>query len=327
MVRFIDYLFSRIPHLEIMARIIYWRYEWFHSFSQRVKSQKNRHAKPSSTYDQGGNTASLLDVENELRKHGVTTGDILVVHSSMQSLACTGASTGEVIDMLLRVIGESGTLVMPAIPKYKEAAVVASGVARITADLTDEVWTYDVQKTVPWTGALPYKLMKTPGARRGRHPLNTIVAKGFHVNEMFALELNSSHSTPCGPESAWAFCAKHNAKIVALGCDLAHSLTMIHVAEDCHEQDWPVAGWYRERTFLVKDEEVKTKVIVRERHPKWAMHYCERKLDFDLRRNNISKASKIGNITVTSVDSAPLLKFLEDKRSKAYPYYLCWMQK
>ena len=34
--------------------------------------------------------------------------------------------------------------------------------------------------------------------------------------------------------------AKHGAKIVAMGADLAHSLTMIHLAEDLKGNDWPV---------------------------------------------------------------------------------------
>jgi len=324
MIKLANYIFSRIPQVEIGVRISYWKSELIHKYMQKFKRTKVKGVDSSKESAEGSCNVevSLCDIEKELIKHGVNKGDILIVHSSMQKLSCTGAKPSEVIDMLLRIVGDDGTLVMPAIPKYKEAASLASGIDRISVDLSEEIWTYDVKKTPPWTGAIPYKLMKTEGARRGRHPLNTVVAKGRHVDEMFARELKTPQSLPCGPDSPWAYCAKHNAKIVALGVDLAHSLTMIHVAEDCYESEWPVNNWYRNRKFLVVDKGEEQTVEVRERHPKWAMHYSERKLDHDLAKNKISFKSTVGNIAITSVGSEALLTFLNCRKSKGYPYYL-----
>ena len=323
-----SYVFSRIPHLEIGVRVAYWRSERIHKYLQKFKqspsSSKNRVL--SGDVSQRKSVITLGDLEKEIRSHSIKEGDILIVHSSMQRLSCTGASPSEIIKLLLRIVGDTGTLVMPAIPKYKEAEVVASGIARVTADVSSEVWTYDVKKTPPWTGILPLKLMNTEGARRGRHPLNTVVAKGYHVNEMFGKELQTPMSTPCGPDSPWAYCAEHNAKVLALGVDLAHSLTMIHVAEDCYESTWPIKNWYRHRSFQVIDDDKQETVVVRERHPKWAMHYCERKLDYDLERNNVSRKTMIGDIDITSVDSKNLLNYLNGKKRTGYPYYLSWIQ-
>lgn len=316
MIKFIHYLFARAPYIEIIIRLAYWRFTWVHSILTKFNKlyQHDITARQSLTPN-----VSLSQLEIELREHGIGVGDILIVHSSMKSLSKTGATPSQIIEMLVNLLGNTGTLVMPAIPKYAEAI---TGIARIDSDLSSDIWTYDVQKTPPWTGAIPYKLMKTVGARRSRHPLNTVVAIGCHVDDMFSRELSRENSTPCGLDSSWAYCAQKNAKIVALGVDLAHSLTMIHVAVDSYEESWPIPGWYRNRQFNIKDNGTEKIVTVRERHPKWAMYYAERKLDRDLKNNGIAKSTKIGSISVISLESGSLLDFLNARKSTGYPYYL-----
>lgn len=310
--RIVNWAFSRVPALEVIVRIAYWRSQFVHQLLAKVK-RKEKPAAPAKTME----PVALASLEEELRRHGVVEGDILIVHSSMQSLSCTGEDPAAIIAMLRRLVGETGTLVMPAIPRYREAV---EGVERITTPMDDVIWTYDVQRTPPWTGAIPYKLMKTPGARRGASPLNTVVAIGPHTDEMLAQENTVDWATPCGPTSAWAYCAQKNAKIIALGVDLVHSLTMIHVAEDCHEQHWPIAGWYRNRQFRVKNAGVESLIKVRERHPKWAMHYAERRFSRDLLQHRIAKSSSLGQLHITSVESSALLSFLDARKQSGYPY-------
>lgn len=317
MLKFVYYFFARFPYLEVIARVLYWKSAWMHSLLSALFKRKKSVAKKGTFSSSPGVSLELL--EKELTDHGIGLGDILIVHSSMRSLVCTGSTPSQIIGMLIRVVGPTGTLVMPAIPKYDENV---TGLDRINADLSDLVLLYDVQKTPPWTGILPHTLMKIPKSRRGKHPLNTVVAYGAHVDDIFCGELLENYSTPCGPNSAWAYCAGKNAKIIALGVDLAHSLTMIHVAEDSYENDWPIPGWYRYRKFIVRDNGFEEVVNVRERHPKWAMFYAERKLDYDLSRNNISKKSYVGPIAVTSLESARLLEFLNKRKTSGYPFYL-----
>ena len=262
---------------------------------------------------------SLESVFNELRIHGVLPGDIIILHTSMKSLSCTRSSPNDLIEMFISLVGPSGTVVMPSIPHYKESV---KGINRITKNISNQVWTYDVQKTPPWTGILPHTLSRLNGAKRGRYPLNTIVAFGAHRDELFSNELKKPFSTPCGPDSAWACCANKNAKILALGVDLVHNLTMIHVAEDCYEEDWPIPNWYRKRSFLIRDNDFESIVHVRERKPKWSIHYAERKLDHDLNKYKLLMRSKIGPITITSIESARLISFLNSKKHQGYPYYM-----
>jgi aminoglycoside 3-N-acetyltransferase len=97
---------------------------------------------------------------------------------------------------------------------------------------------------------------------------------------------------------------------------------MIHVAEDCYVDTWPIAGWYRDRMFRVVDKTGERNITVRERHPKWAMHYAERTLARDLLRFGIQKCISISGIDVSVVDARNLLDFLNSRKASGYPYYM-----
>lgn len=164
--------------------------------------------------------------------------------------------------------------------------------------------------------------MKLPESRRSLHPLNTITAYGSAVKEIFANESIHNLDLPCGLNSTWAALAKLNSKIIMLGDDMAHSLTMIHVAEDCFEDSWPISDWYRYRNFTIVDQGIEYYVKVRERQPRWGMLYAERKLSFDLCSNGIAKSLRVGTLEVTVLESEALLDFLNSKKASGYPYYL-----
>jgi aminoglycoside 3-N-acetyltransferase len=167
--------------------------------------------------------------------------------------------------------------------------------------------------------------MKMPGARRSIHPLNSITACGAMVDRIFAKEKIDTLDLPCGPNSTWASLFHMNAKIIMLGVDLTHSLTMIHVAEDCYEAEWPVKGWYRERLFKIKNQGCEKLVTVRERHPKWAMSYAERKLSRDLYASGVANRCSVGSLEITVVESEKLIEFLNNRKKRAYPYHLTWL--
>ena len=164
--------------------------------------------------------------------------------------------------------------------------------------------------------------MRYPGAVRSRHPLNTMVAVGSQALPMMENNLFGANPLPCGNNSSWKYCVDHGAKIVALGVDLAHSLTMIHVAEDSYEGLWPIAGWYRNRKFVVVDKNDREEVVVKERHPKWAKYFAERTLSKDLKEKKLLASAVIDGILVEVIDSQELLEHLNERKSTAYPYFM-----
>jgi aminoglycoside 3-N-acetyltransferase len=309
-------LISRIleisPYTEVMVRRIYWRSRWLVERANKAGITKPRTSALA--------TAETWEkVEKFLKPLGVCEGALIIVHSSGTALKPTGLSPARINDKLLDLIGRSGTLAMPAIPRYEGEP---QGIERMRADVSDLELVYDVQKSVPWTGALPLKLMRHPAALRSHHPLNSMVAVGPLARQMMENNVTGERPLPCGMQSSWKFCADHNAIIIALGVDMAHSITMIHVAEDSYEQEWPIRGWYRDRKFQIVDHGEMTRVVVRERHPKWAAHYAERTLSKDLRHAGLMTRASIDGISVEVVGAGDLLRFLGARRSSAYPYFM-----
>lgn len=310
----VNFIFERAPYLEALTRALYWRVDFVHRMAGRFKPKSG--GKPKKSIE---HTGTLDDVVAELHKHGLKDGDILVVHSSFGRIKPFESSRTKIVDALYQATGPAGTLVMPAFPKYAEAI---EGPERLTADMTNKIFKYDVKKTPPWTGLLPFTLMRDADSVRSTFPLNTVVAKGAEAAKMLEGEEKLNLATPCGPKSPWAYCAKRDALIVAVGVDLTHSLTMIHVAEDCNEEEWPVKDWYRNRKFKIVSNGSEREMTVRERHPKWASNYAERRLSYDLRRLGLSKTSVVKGLEVTSIRSSTLIKYLESRRKTGYPYYL-----
>lgn len=305
-------IFGWSPYFEVAVRRIYWSSPWLIDLISKRDTRKE--LKPVVVDEN-----SLGKILEFLQENGVGPGGLIVVHSSAEALKPTGKSPKEIIDELIKLLGQDGTLAMPAFPKYKDEP---TGFDRMNRDVSDLILEYDVKKSIPWTGQLPYKLMRYPGSIRSRHPLNSMVAVGPLASPMMENNLLGKKPLPCGVQSSWNFCYQHNAKIIALGVDMAHSLTMIHVAEDSYEDDWPVAGWYRDRKFVVKDTDGCEEVLVRERHPKWAKYFAERTLSKDLKENKLMKSTVIGGILVEVLDAGELMNFLNERKDSAYPYFL-----
>lgn len=264
-------------------------------------------------------TLSVERITDQLTKLGVPKGGIMIVHASGLALQPTGLAPAQICAQLLDFLGPDGTLAMPAIPLYRDEP---TGPERLTDTICGVRLTYDVKRTPPWTGALPKALMGMAGAVRSRHPLNSMVAAGKHAVTMMRTNIDGDRPMACGPGSSWKYCADHNATIVCLGVDTSHSLTMIHVAEDSWADEWPIANWYRDRMFRVKDGEFEADLTVRERRPHWAINYGERTLQKDLIAHGILKVAYVGELRIEVCESAMLVEFLNSRKSSGYPYWL-----
>lgn len=311
-----DSAFNRIlgisPYLEVVIRSIYWR----SNFLIEYKNKRDSNAKEKI---KNSRPTPFPLIMQKLRDRGINEGDLLIVHSSFDSLKKTDSNPKEIIESLLNLLGESGTLGMPTTPLFKGAL---TGKAIIAQDVSELILDYNPKKTIASTGLLPNIFLRFPGVIRSQHPLNTLAAVGPLAKQMMEKNLLGDKPLPCGVNSSWKFCVDHNAKIVALGVDLAHSLTMVHVAEDMNPEQWPVKGWYRERKFRIIESSNINEIVVRERHPKWSMYYAERTLYKDLIRAGLMTSDSINGIKVEIVDdSKKLIDFLEEKSKTGYPCF------
>lgn len=298
------------PFIEILIRKIYWHSDLLIKFNRSSNKNKVKVAIPV--------TSSLERLENKLKELGIKEGDLLIVHSSYNILKQTGATPNEIIDVFLNLIGENGTLAMPTIPRWEDKI----NKNLMKEDITNTVIQYDPDNTPAWTGIITNLFLKYPKVERSLHPLNTMAAFGPLAKPMMKNNISGFKPLPCGENSSWKYCADHGAKIIALGADMTHSLTMIHVVEDAYNEQWPIKEWYRDRKCIVFDNGEKRDITVRERHPKWAIHYAERTLYKDLLKSGVMTKDFVDGIKIELInDSRNLIDFLQERNKKGYPYY------
>ncbi|MDD3029614.1 MAG: AAC(3) family N-acetyltransferase [Alphaproteobacteria bacterium] len=313
--RMIETLLAFNPWVEVGVKSLYWRLGFLNDALKKVLVSLRR---PASAVEAALDPQALGQIMEALRQAGIGPGDLVIVHSSMGNLKKTGAKPKEIIEALRALIGPEGTLAMPTFPILD---IGRKGTAYISDAPVDAILTYDVQKTPAWTGVLGLSLMKMPGAVRSRHPINSLAAVGPLAQPMMDGNIDGDDPLPCGRQSAWWFCAAHDAKIVALGTDMAHSLTMIHVAEDSYEKAWPIANWYRPRRFRIVDGDFAAELSCHERRPRWAINYAERTLAKDLRRAGVIERSAPSGISVEVCRAQALLDFLNARKATGYPYF------
>jgi aminoglycoside 3-N-acetyltransferase len=307
-------ILSRVPALEVAARLIYWRVSLAKAVGDAVLARRagKRRAAPRSTGD-----IRFEAVTSAIREMGVGEGDILVVHSSFDRLKQTGLAPAEINHALRAIVGESGTLAMPAIPIIRHEP---QGAAKFDPASYERVFDYDVKSRRIATGELPKALMMEPAARRSRHPGNSMVAVGPEAAAMMLHNLDEPEPTPHGPGSSWEYCYRRNAAVVSLGLDSVHNLTMVHVAEDIREERWPVRDWYLHRRFQIADGEFHLETTIRERQHRWSQFIPQRAFARDLHRHGVMQTRIVDRLEVHCCRSSTLIEYLLQHRNPTYPY-------
>jgi len=302
-------VFSLSPHIEMISRKLYWNnVKWL---SKRVRKKK--------TPEINVTPVDFNEIEHFLLDNGVVDGSLIVVHSAYAPFKGRSKTPNQILDMLLEIVGDRGTVAMPAMPKFKNAVDVED---YLSESKENSVYEYDVHKSSIKTGVLPLMLHKRKESVRSRHPINTMVALGPLAETLMQDNLEGVSPLACGVNSSWNHCVEQDAVIVSLGTDLTHSLTMIHVAEDVLDETWPINNWYLEKEFSIKDGDFHKKVKLRERAPKWgALHFGERTLCKDLIDKGILKSTTIDGITVEVLKAKDLIGFLNERNNSGYPYF------
>ena len=293
------------PRMEVLLRKLYWNN---YRLLKRFKPQSS--LKPSTTIK-----IDFDKIIEYLRTQGVGEGSLLIVHSSYGAIKGSGLSPDEMIDKLLGLIGSTGTLAMPVIRHYAEEPAPED---EIKANLDNVVSIYDLEKTPITTGVLPKCLHARKGSVTSRFPLNPMCALGPLAEEMMADNINGN--SPHDEHSAWKFCADRGAIIIGLGIDLAHYLTMIHVAEEAYPE-WPIKDWFRKRNFIIKDGNFEMKKTVLERCPKWGMlHLADKLYTKDFKENGILVEDTIESTRIGIIESTKLIDYLNSRKAEGYPY-------
>lgn len=306
---FKNIVFSQYPRLEVFSRFIFFNKFIVKAISIIPNKKIKKYNKQYIDFDK------VLDY---LKENGLKKGSVLILHSSYEKLILTKKKPIEIIDKLLELLGDEGTLAMSANRKLKGEF---KSFDLINKTYNDTILEYDLKKSKIWSGALPMFMVRDKRSEISKFPINSMVAIGKDAKRMMEKNISGNLPTACGENSSWKYCLDKDAIVISLGVDLVDSLTMIHAAEDIKNENWPIKGWYRHRTFRIKENDEIVLKTVKERHPKWGMlYFMKRKLCKDLIENKILKTKLIDGLLIEIVSSKELINFLDSKNSNGYPY-------
>lgn len=181
--------------------------------------------------------SELLD---DLRYLGVTTGDRLLVHSSMRAIGFVVGGAQTVVQALLDAVGPRGTVVVPT----------HSGLWSEPSHWSirmPEAWWDKIREGTPGyhpritptigMGAIPECLRRWPGFRRSWHPRVSFGAVGAEADELLA---DHALSAGFGERSPLGRLYERDAKILLLGVGHTSS-SALHLAET--RAVWPGKRW------------------------------------------------------------------------------------
>ncbi len=161
--------------------------------------------------------AGLEALVLELKELGLQEGDCVLVHSSYKSLGPIIEGPKTVIDAIIEVIGEEGTLIVPTFN-----FAFCKGEA------------FDVRSTPSQMGILTELVRQHPDSHRNMHPIYSFAFLGKHGSELGKLRYKSSY----GADSVFGKLRELNGKIMIIGLSYNKSMTFFHHIEEMEGCDY-----------------------------------------------------------------------------------------
>lgn len=242
-----------------------------------------------------GNVITLDRLVRDLTMLGLNSGDAVLVHSSFSKTGYVEGGPATLIAAIEKVIGNEGTLLMPAFP--------AQGRNRDYLANNPE---FDVRTTPSQMGVVSEYFRTLPGTFRSLHPTDSVTAKGKDA-EWF-VSGHFGQLRPHGPDSPFRRLCERQGKILMLGTTLNGACTNLHTLEDAFETFlYPV---YDSRLFeavVVDPNGVRHNVKTYVHNPEWsAKRNCDA-LKPLFRSNGVLKEGKIGKAQSMLIDAQKML--------------------
>jgi aminoglycoside N3'-acetyltransferase len=186
-----------------------------------VKATVKRLLRPRFYYDAIFHRVTARDLRVFFTRLGVQPGMLVYLQSSYGVLGHFSGGPRGFLDILIRILGPEGTLVLPSFPGVGSMAQFAASRP-----------VFDVRATPARIGVLPEVFRTMPGVARSIHPTHPVCAVGAMADEIVAGHENCR--TPQGPASPFAKLHERGAHILRIGT-IANPLT--HSLQEM--ADWP----------------------------------------------------------------------------------------
>lgn len=157
---------------------------------------------------------TLSRIIADLSALGIGPSDTLMVHSSLSSFGMVQGGPRTVVNALLEVLGDEGTLLMPAL----------SFIA-----VSPETPVFDPEGTPSCVGEIPECFRKLGRTLRSIHPTHSVCGVGPRAKKMLANHMIDT--SPVGEYSPFRLLPLVGGKILMLGCGLRPNTSMHGVEE------------------------------------------------------------------------------------------------
>ena len=149
------------------------------------------------------------DIKFSLELMNIQKGDVIIVHSSLSSIGYVSGGADTVIDALLEVVGDEGTIVMSTLTGWFDH--------------------FDVCATPSAVGKISEVFRKRQNAHRSLHPVHSVAAIGKHAQ--YITEGHDKCETGCGSGTPYYKIKELKGKIMLLGVDMDRN-TIMHCLEE-----------------------------------------------------------------------------------------------
>lgn len=204
--------------------------EWGRSIKKigkRIQLEEKKRQKKIISFD---------NLKTDLIAMGIQKGDHVIVHSSLSKMGYVEEGPKTLVDALMNVIGETGTLLCPCFAHHTFSKYYLD---------TNPV--FDVLHSPSKAGAVTEYIRNLPGAKRSLHPTDSVCAIGaladYFTNSHFG------QLTPYNENSPYYKLAQHKGKIINIGVPLNTSCTNLHTLEDAVDFKYPI---YHQKIYDAK---------------------------------------------------------------------------
>jgi aminoglycoside 3-N-acetyltransferase len=242
-------------------------------------------------------------------KLGLKNGDIICIHSSVDRLNLDFPSY-KIINILLEIVGESGTILFPTYPKLNSYLTLKNG----------EI--FNIKRSPSFTGILSEYARRHSRAIRSLHPTKSVVAIGPLTKELTDGHENSPY--PYDTCSPYYKLREYNAKIIGIGVKTTY-LSAVHTVDDTMRDIFPLNPYHKELFEAECINYSGDKIIV-----KTYAHYMKY-MNFDLPdffKKNVPKEIcediNIDGMSFFRADAKPMYDYmvnlLKEKKITIYKY-------
>lgn len=179
-------------------------------------------------------------LKEDLASMGLTSGDSVLLHSSFKSLGYVEGGISTLVDALLSVLGDKGTLVAPTLT---------------FSSVTEQNPVFDYVNSPSCVGAVSEYIRLMDSSLRSIHPTHSCSVIGARAEDF--VRDHDKDRTPVGEHSPFRRLREFGGKILMLGCPYGRNTSM-HGVEELFGVSYllkPVASVYTvilpERTYTI----------------------------------------------------------------------------